>query len=58
MGFDLPGVVTGESSGSSRSIEAAWEELWSQLMLSEGFWLGFLFGTDLRAILELECRAV
>jgi len=29
-------------------IEGAWEHLWSQLDLRNGFWLGFVFESDLR----------
>jgi tetratricopeptide (TPR) repeat protein len=44
-------------STSSRAGEAVWERLWSQLTLSEGFWLGYVVGSNLELVGELKRRA-
>ncbi|MGI8575782.1 MAG: hypothetical protein ACR2MA_10690 [Egibacteraceae bacterium] len=39
------------------TVEAAWERLWAQLKLSEGFWLGYHFTSDVGAVRELQERS-
>ena len=39
------------------ATEAAWERLWSRLALREGFWLGFVFQSNLDLLRELEARS-
>ncbi len=48
--MSVPGSATA-------ATEVAWERLWPQLALRQGFWIGFIFGADLTIVRELESRA-
>jgi tetratricopeptide (TPR) repeat protein len=45
------------TSASSAAVERVWEKLRPRLALHDGFWLGYLFSSDLHIIDELRTRS-
>ena len=48
---------TAGTPASASAVERAWDSLWPQLALRDGFWLAYVFGSDLNAIRPLAERA-
>ena len=42
---------------SAGAVERVWDALWPQLVLRNGFWLAYVFGSDLNAVRQLTERA-
>jgi tetratricopeptide (TPR) repeat protein len=48
---------TGGAPETDMAVEFVWDQLWPQLALREGFWLGYLFCSNLNTVNVLVARA-